>query len=138
MPSRFASPPDVVDTMKGKFSLAVDKKTGWVTVFYQLSSQRYLEAKERADLDKLTDTRVIDQRTPVKMLMARRNKDVLVIFPRFTYGGEDFLKPKYGRIKALILEGFGFRYPKRSVILKNCSKSFQVDSSKIRSTVSGC
>jgi len=110
--SRSTDPSDVSRTIKGMFSLANNRQTGWVSIFYELSPERYAEAEEHAELDELADAGVdINGRTPIKLLKVSRNKDVLMIFPWTTLPGDNFLKPKYRRIEAIILEGFDFSRP---------------------------
>ena len=100
------------DPARGKFSLVPSRKTGWVDILYKFSEQRYLQAEELADPDELAESGIdIRQRTPVTLLKANSDKDVLIMFPRMTFPGDDFLQQKYPKINAIALEGFDMGSP---------------------------
>lgn len=118
MARRFADSWDVSTTIKGEFSLATNMQTGWVGILYELSPETYRAAEKLAGAD--VDT---NGRTPLELLRVSRNEDVLMIFPRTTYPGDEFLEPKYQRIEAITLEGFGFGGPENSDDLVDLSES---------------
>jgi hypothetical protein len=105
--SRSTDPSDVSYGIKGKFSLDTHGQSGWVSILYEFSPERYAEAEELADAG--VD---INGRKPIRLLKVSRNKDLLMIFPWTTLPGDDFLKAKYHRIEVIVLEGFDFTCPK--------------------------
>jgi hypothetical protein len=80
------------DEIKGRFELMVDE-TEWMTVLYELSRDRY----EAAGKDPNNPSRV-------PLLRISPNGGQLVISPVKTFGGENFLKPKYDQLETITLE----------------------------------
>ena len=112
MGSGFADPTNLNFVIRGKFSLTSRDQAGWVNIFYELSPERYEAAEELDYEDELPvrDTHA-DRPRQAKLLSVNAKQDEVMIFPVRTIPGDEFLKPKYRQIEAIILEGFGLEYP---------------------------
>jgi Domain of unknown function (DUF4263) len=83
--------------VKGTLSF-VKRSDGWISVMYELSTDRMSSAGEKQTAAAAAETEIL--RIDVE-------RDVVTILPRRTFSDrEDFLQPKYDQIETISLEGF--------------------------------
>jgi hypothetical protein len=94
LPSRYVNLSDP-DTIKGEFTF-VRENTGWTTILYEFSADRYEAAGE-------------DPNNPTKISLLRISPDDpevqrLVIYPVNTLPNNRFLQPKYDKLRTIAVE----------------------------------